>query len=767
MTPKACVSSAANPPIKLVASALGLALASTAASAATGDATDVREGAADPQKAQELDGIKVRSTVVNTPSPKFTAPLLDTPRSVTVIPQAIIQQTAATSLLDVLRQVPGITFGAGEGGNPNGDRPIIRGFDSESSVFIDGIRSSGSQTREIFDIDQVEVIKGPSSAYTGRGSVGGSVNLTTKQPIAEDFLRGTAGIGTDNYYRGTADWNHRVGADSAVRLNVMGHSNDVPGRNGPEMGRWGIAPSVTFGLHAPTSVTLGYYHLQSDDTPDSGIPYNNPFATTSPYAKLNGDGRPYAVSRGTYYGWLDRDYQKQSNDIGSILVKHNFGDGWLLRNTTVYARSTNDYIWTQPDDSQGNFLLNGGVWRRNNNRDSSTTNLTNQTDLTGEFETGSLKHSLAAGIELSSEKTQRTSYLVDPAKNAADTHNTGAIVNGACSSKYGIGVASGYWCTSAQHPTPNDPFNGTTIGGQNPTRIVTDTRAAWAFDTVTFNPQWSVNAGVRFDSFSTRSTATTTTTGVVTRLSNDSNFWNYQLGVVYKPAQNGSVYLSYGTSSNPPGVDAGDGADGIAVTNADLKPEDSRNIELGTKWDVLDQRLSLTAAVFRSEKTNARVATGGRGSPLINVGEQRVDGLELGFNGQITERWSVFGGYTYLDSELVKTGPGAAANQGNQFPNTPKNSFTLWTSVAITSRWAVGGGAYYQDKVFGDAANLKWVPSYTRFDAMASYQVSKNLTLQLNVQNLTNKYYFDKAYAAHYASVAPGRAAMLTANFSL
>lgn len=762
MTSKAFVSSAANPPIRLAVSALGLALASTSAMAG-GDAAS--DAAADPQEAQNLDGVKVRSTVVNTTSPKFTAPLLDTPRSVTVIPQEIIQQTAATSLLDVLRQVPGITFGAGEGGNPNGDRPIIRGFNSESSIFIDGVRSSGSQSREIFDIDQVEVMKGPSSAYTGRGGVGGSINLVTKAPKAENFVNGTAGVGTDSYYRGTVDWNQLVGADSAFRLNVMGHSNDVAGRNGPDMSRWGIAPSITFGLHSATNVTLSYYHLQSDDTPDSGIPYNNPFAATSPYAKLNGDGRPYSVPRGTYYGWLDRDYQKQSNDIGTILVKHDFGDGWLLRNTTVYARSTNDYIWTQPDDSQGNFLVNGGIWRRNNNRDSNTTNITNQTDLTGEFESGALKHSLAAGLELSSEKTQRTGYLVDPAKNAADTHNVGSIVNGACSKRYGIGALSNYWCTDARNPTPNDPFNGVIIGGQNPVRIVTDTRSAWAFDTVTFDPQWSVNGGVRFDSYNTRSTATTTTTGAVVLLSNDSNFWNYQLGVVYKPAANGSVYLSYGTSSNPPGVDAGDGADAISVTNADLKPENSRNIELGTKWDVLDQRLALTAAVFRSEKTNARIATGGSGSPQINAGEQRVDGVELGFNGKLTEHWSVFGGYTYLDSELVKTSRADAANQGNQFPNTPRNSFTLWTDVAITERWSIGGGAYYQDKVYGNTANTKWVPSYTRFDAMVSYEVNKHLTLQLNVQNLTNKYYFDKAYASHYASVAPGRAGILTANF--
>lgn len=765
MTSKSFVASSANPPVRLMASALGLALASTSAMAA-GEASAEARPKADPQDAQNLDGVKVQSTVVNTTSPKFTAPLLDTPRSVTVVPQAIIQQTAATSLLDVLRQVPGITFGAGEGGNPNGDRPIIRGFDSESSVFIDGVRSSGSQSREIFDIDQVEVLKGPSSAYSGRGGVGGSVNLVTKLPKADNFVRATAGVGTDNYYRGTVDWNQLIGADSAVRVNVMGHSNDVAGRNGPDMSRWGIAPSVTFGLRSATSVTLSYYHLQSDDTPDSGIPYNNPFAATSPYVNLNGDGRPYSVPRGTYYGWLDRDFQKQSNDVGTVLVKHDFGDGWLLRNTTVYARSTNDYIWTQPDDSQGNFLLNGGVWRRNNNRDSSTTNITNQTDLTGEFETGSFKHSVAAGIELSSEKTQRTAYLVDPAKNASDTHNTGSIVNGACSSKYGIGAPSSYWCTSAQHPTPDDPFNGLIIGGQNPTRIVTDTRSAWAFDTVTFDPQWSVNGGVRFDSFSTRSTTTTTTTGAVSKVSNDSNFWNYQFGVVYKPAANGSIYVSWGTSSNPPGVDAGDGADGIAITNEDLKPESSRNVELGTKWDVIDQRLSLTAAVFRSEKTNARVASGGRGSPQINAGEQRVDGLELGFSGELTERWNVYGGYTYLDSELVKTAPADASSQGNVFPNTPRNSFTLWTTYAIGSQWSVGGGAYYQGKVYGNTANTKWVPAYTRFDAMVSYAVNRHLSLQLNVQNLTNRYYFDKAYASHYASVAAGRVGLLTANLS-
>ena len=760
MSSQGFVSSSPSTPRRMIASALGLVLAGSAAHAAdltTPPPQKDKDG--DQRKTENLEAMNVHSTVVNSSSPKFTAPLLDTPRSITVIPQEIIQQTNAISMQDVLRTVPGITFGAGEGGNPNGDRPIIRGFDSESSVFVDGVRSSGSQQREIFDIEQVEVTKGPSSAYTGRGAVGGSINLVTKAPEAHDFVAGSIGLGTDAYRRGTLDVNQQIGSDSAFRLNVMGHEADIPGRNGPDQSRWGIAPSITFGMHADTSVTLSYYHLQSNDTPDSGIPYNNPNngATRS--------GSPIDVPRDTYYGLLDRDFQKQKNDIGQILIKHDFGDGWLLRNTSVYGRSTNDYLWTQPDDSQGNFLVNGGIWRRANNRDSATTNLTNQTDLTGSFETGSIKHTLAVGIELSNEKTNRTSYLVDPATGTSDTHNTGSITNGACSSRYGIGAASNYWCAPVYNPNPHDDWEGAIIGGQNPVHVRTNTRSAWAFDTMDFNEQWSLNLGARFDSFETKSVATTTTTLAVARVKNDSNFWNYQGGLVYKPAANGSIYVSYGTSSNPPGADAGDGNDGIATTNASLKPETSKNFEVGTKWDLLDQRLSLTSAIFRSEKANARVATGARGSTQINAGTQRVEGIEIGASGNITEAWNVFAGYTYLDSKLVKPAPSDLSSKGNQFPNTPKNSFTLWTSYAITPAFTIGGGAYAMDRVYGNTANTKYIPGYTRYDLMASYQLNHNVSLQLNVQNLTNKYYFDKAFTAHYANVAPGRVGIVSANF--
>jgi catecholate siderophore receptor len=757
----AAVRSRPSAPKRLLASTIGLALVSGSA-AATDGGSNPPEPSASERQATQLKGVQVQAATLNATSPKLTAPLLDTPRSIEVIPAQIIQQTGSNSLVDALRTVPGITFGAGEGGNPNGDRPFIRGFDAQSSLFVDGVRSSGSQSREIFDIEQIEVTKGPSSAYSGRGSAGGSINLVTKAPQSHDFVRGSVGVGSDAYARASADWNQLVGDDVAFRLNVMEHHSDVPGRDGPQQKRWGVAPAVTFGLGQPTSVTLGYYHLHSNDVPDSGIPYDNPFAASSPNARLNGSGKPIDVPRDTYYGLLDRDYQRQDNDIGTVRVQHDFGGGWLLRNISVYARSSNDYIWTQPDDSNGNFLLNGGVWRRANSRVSSTDSITNQTDLTGEFTTGAVKHSLAVGTELSREKTWRDSYLVgtiDPATGKVVASQSGSIANGACT--LGIGAASGYWCAPVVSPDPHDPWNSPVTRANAPTDIVTDTRSAWAFDTMTLSEHWELNLGARFDSFRTRSSS------AAASLLNDSNFWNYQAGLVWKPAANGSVYLSWGTSSTPPGVDAGDGADGIAVTNADLKPENSRNLELGSKWNLLDERIALSAALFRTEMSNARVASGGRGSPQINAGEQRVDGVEIGVNGKLTERWTVYGGYTHLDSELVKAAPGDPASLGKRFPNTPENSLSLWSTYALTPRLIVGGGAFAMGKVYGNADNTKWVPGYTRYDAMASYVVNPHLTLQLNVQNLTNKYYFNEAYATHYVAVAPGRSAMLTADLRL
>jgi catecholate siderophore receptor len=763
------VTSIPSTPRRLLATAL-VTLAPFAAHAAEDaiPATPDDAGAADDRKnVAELDTVSVEGQDADEPaSPKFTAPLLDTPRSVTVIPQSVIQDTNSTTLLDALRTVPGITFGAGEGGNPVGDRPFIRGYDAGADIYVDGVRDVGSQSREAFDIEQIDVTKGPSSAYTGRGAIGGSVNIITKLPKAQDFVAGSVGLGTDQYQRATVDVNHRVSEDIAFRVNAMGYDANVPGRDGPDLSRWGIAPSVTFGMNSPTRVTLSYYHLNTDDTPDSGIPYNNPFPATSPNVGLNGDGGPVHVDRDNFYGLDDRDFRKTQADIGTLFITHDFDSGWVLRNTTRYGRSTNDYIWTNPDDSTGNFLTNGYVYRSPKSRATATNTAANQTDFTGEFDTGSVHNSIATGIELDYERTTVDQYIIT---------NPDGITSRDCSNPL---LVEDYLCTPLADPNPHDPWLGTISRRRNPNVYDTRTSSAYAFDTMTLSEQWLLNFGARFDHYSTNADLIATSTLPATSVDNDANLWTYQVGLIYKPAPDASIYVSYGTSASPSGAANGEGAAGdnanITTSIADLEPIKSKNIELGAKWDVMDGRLSLTAAIFRSEVTNARVASDNGTTQL--AGDKRVDGIEFGVTGEITERWRVFGGYTHLDSELVDAGLvniGTAADpvyvrspdNGNRFPNTPEDGATLWTTYQLLPNFTVGAGAFYTSKVYGNTANTKWVPAYTRFDAMAAYKVNDHFNLQLNIQNLSDKLYFDKAYQTHYVSVAPGRSAVLTANF--
>ncbi len=755
-----------NPARTPLTSALLIAIAPLAAHAA-----DSADNGADPRKATDLDKVQVRGSWFAPSSPKFTADLLDTPKSVSIVSEKLIQQTGATSLQDALRMVPGITFGAGEGGNPTGDRPFIRGFDSQSNIFVDGLRDVGSQTREIFDLEQVEVVKGPSSAYGGRDSGGGSLNLVSKTPKLKNETSVSMGAGTDSYARGTVDSNYVLGDGIAARLNLMKHQSDIAGRDAANVDRWGIAPSIAFGLNSPAQLIVGHYHMETDDLPDAGgFPYSNPF-TSGPNVAKNGDGSPLVPDRNNYYGLKDRDFQRTRADISTLDASYDFGDH-KLRNIARLGNTSNDYLWTQPDDSKGNPNLYGTLWRRTNARAVDLKNFTDQLSLTGSFTTGSLKHSYSTGVEYSDEKMTRGTYQMTPGTNNPLNGSTACPTTGA---------ATGYNCTDFNNPNPNDPWSANQIVYRSnkalDVRQTTKTKSVYAFDTIEFNEQWSVNLGLRYDDYSTEQ-VTPVLGKAPTVFNNDNDFVNYQAGVVFKPVANGSIYLSYGTSSTPPGMDGGDGSDGINAANADLKPQETKNLELGTKWDLFDNRLNLTAALFHTELNNARVVIDN--GTTQNAGKKVIDGFELGFTGQLTDAWSIYGGYTYLDSELKDNGftcsvssrtgcpaPGVwipSPNNGNQFPNTAKHSANLWTTYSFPFGLTLGAGATYSDKQYGDAANLKWIPSYTRWDAMASYAIQENISLQLNVQNLSDKVYFTKAYASHYASIAPGRSATLALN---
>ena len=754
-----------TPPRSPLATSLvtGLMLASPAYAQSSKEGADKQDG----KEAVTLDKVQVRGSWFNPSSPKFTAELLDTPKTVSIVTEKLLEETGATNLQDALRMVPGLTFGAGEGGNPTGDRPFIRGFDGQSNTFVDGMRDVGMQTREVFNLEQVEVVKGPSSAYGGRDSGGGSINLVSKTPKLKNETRVSVGAGTDDYLRGTVDANVVLGEGIAARLNVMKHDSDIAGRDAANVSRWGVAPSIGFGLNGDAQLILSHYHMETDDLPDAGgFPYNNPFAATSPYFSRNGDGSPIVPNRNAYYGLKDRDFQRTESDISTVDASLAFGSH-KIRNVVRIGRSSNEYLWTQPDDSKGNPLVNDTLWRRINSRAAVSDTFADQLSLSGRFTTGAIAHNYSAGIEYSNEKTHRGSYAVSPA--------VGYNGSAACVPAV-VGAPSKYDCTSFANPNPDDPWMSLhTVTRTNPALDVQQqnkTKSAYFFDTLELNPQWLLNLGLRWDDYSAVLTTPSATAAPVV-LRNDSDFVNYQAGVVYKPTQNGSVYLSWGTSSTPPGMDGGDGADGLTAAIQNLEPQETSNIELGVKWNLFDNQLNLTTAVFHTVMDNARAPNDA--GTTANIGKKKVDGIEIGFTGKLAENWSVYGGYTYLDAVLAdngyaNTGTSTAPvwtpspNNGNQFPNNAKHSANLWTTYVLPFGLTLGGGASYVGKQFGNAANTKWIPGYTRWDAMASYAFSQRYSLQLNVQNLTDKLYFNKPYASHYASIAPGRSATLTFN---
>lgn len=683
---------------------------------------------------------------------KFVAPLLDTPKSVSIISNQLIEDTKVTTLSDALRTVPGITLGAGEGGNPNGDRPFIRGYNSESSMYVDGVRNATSQNREMFAVEQVEVTKGSASAMGGAGTVGGSINLISKVAKKGDFLEGSVENGTDNYQRITLDGNKDFGNGIAARVAIMGHHNEKAGQSdGAEYKRAGIAPSITFGLDTDTRTTLSYYYLKSDDTPDSGVPYNYDSA------KKTTVGKPVNVKQGIYYGLLDRDFQKQENQIGTIKVEHDINDNFTLTNTAVFNKSKNDYLWTQPDDSKGN-VVNDKVWRRINSRITDTEIFTDQLALTGKLNTGIIQHKLNMGAEYSDQKSDKGNY------NTSYPGYLGTTTGG-FNSDCAINDA---WCTSLTNPNSKDQWLGTAIANKATTTTKTKVTSVYLLDNIELNPKWLVDLGARWDKFDTEQV--THATGQ--KIENDKDFFTYQAGITFKPVKNGSIYTNFATSANPVGVDGGDGSESIGQAYMDLKPEESRTFEIGTKWNILNDRLNLTAAIFRTEKQNTRIQLDA--STYTNGGESKVDGIELSATGKITDKWDITAGYSYLDSELTDPGPSCTRAgvctypnpaKGKQLPNVPENSATLWTTYKVLPQLTLGAGAFYSDKVYGDAANTKYVPGYVRYDAMARYNVNKNVDLQLNLNNLSDKRYFTKAYASHYATEAEGRNAVLSLNF--
>ncbi|MGW8705810.1 TonB-dependent receptor [Brevundimonas sp. NPDC055814] len=687
--------------------------------------------------------------------PQFVTPLVDTPRTVTVIPQQIIEQTAATSLQDILRTSPGITFGAGEGGQPLADRPFIRGQASGNNIFVDGIRDTGGQQREVFNLEQVEVIKGADSVYSGRGSGGGSINLGSKSPRLTNFVHGSASVGTDDYLRGTVDANWQVGPTAAMRLNVMASQGDVPGRNGADFDKWGVGASIAAGLGTPTTVTASYYHLDSNQTPDYGIPL---------YTKLGGATAPRPDASGvldvpydSFYGLKARDYLNNTVDSLTLEVEHRFSDNLALRNVTRYSQTLNDYVVTNPGDGGAAEQINGVWWMKRGlkSRWNPAETLANVTDLHGSFLTGAIKHDFDVGLELSREKNRNASY------------NVTTLTGTACPAPL-----TGLDCTQVYAPNPNDPWTGTITRGPE-TYSDTDALGLYAFDSVSLGERWKLNLGLRYDRYDVEGTELPRGATAPIMREADWDFVNYQLGVVYKPTANSSVYASFSTASTPPTISAGDqnGVGGVGSGNLAstvLDPEQTESFEIGAKANLFDDRLALSGALFHLTRKDAAIEV----APGLfeQAGETRVQGVELGVSGNITDKWQVFGGYTWMDSELVR-GAYNSINLGDPLANTPEHSASLFTTYRVLPKLSLGGGVYYVSKSWGGnqggaggGGNRVYAPEYTRVDLFASYDINDRASLQLNVQNAGDEEYIIRTNGVHHADVAPARQAILTLN---
>lgn len=672
-------------------------------------------------------------------SPKMTAPLLDTPRSVQVVPKQVMSDQSASSLQDVLQNSPGITFAAGEGGRAGGDLPVIRGQNAASSLFLDGMRDASMQARDTFNLEQVEIIKGPDSVYSGRGGAGGSINLVSKAPKAKDAIEVTGQIGTDRNYRGSVDSNWRLGEKSAFRLNVMGTKGDVPGRDrAVNFERWGVAPSLMLGMGTPTRITLSYYHYQNDSMPDYSIPYDPRVGL--PVTETLG------ISRKNFYGLAERDFMKTRDGMATVDFQHDFSDKLTLRNVVRYGRETADYLATQPDLTLAN-LPAGIVNRPAYGRYYTTKAFANQTDLSGEFLTGAVKHGFDLGFEYTSVK-QTMAYTNDQVLSSDGVTKCPADLTQ----------------TSLRNPDPNVAYPCRTARSW-PAPYATDTLALYGFDTLKFDEQWQASVGLRWDNYRT-SGHDKKKQGY----SRTDNLFNYQLGLAYKPVPQGTIYASYGTSSTPSAV-AGATASDILRKSSDeaAAPEKSRSVEAGVKWLVLDERLTLTGAVFQDTRRNTNIEV--LPNEYEQAGQTRVRGIELGFSGAITPAWNIYGGYTFLDSKLIRGGRKDIGAEGQDLPNTPRNAFSLWSTYKVLPELTLGGGAYYVDKVYGNAdagvdasgaPKARWVPSYWRFDAMAKYKFSSHMALQLNVLNVFDQTFYTRARPKNHAALGTGRAALLS-----
>jgi len=680
-------------------------------------------------------------------SPKHTQPILDTPQTVVVMSDALLDEQGRRTLRDSLRNITGVSIQAGEGNPPGGDSMKIRGFSARDDIFVDGLPDNGNYFRDPFNAESIEVTKGPASAFAGRGNVGGTINIVSRQPQMDDFAEIELAAGTDNLYRATLDYNIVLSEDAgiALRLNAMAHDADEPGRDVVKNSRYAFAPQVAFGLNGDTRVTLSYLYMSQDDVPDYGLPN----ARNITLAGSGLEGRVAPVETSNFYGY-STDYRNLDVNMLTARMTHEFSDMARLRVQGRYARVHNDTVISAPRFVGAVTTLDAATQAVGNRkpRDQTDELLVGQADLTLAFDAGGLAHTLVTGVEVSNERTENLRRL-DANGPAVNLFNP---------------------VLQAAAPIP---YNGTRA------IVSTDVASAYVFDSIELGPQWIVNGGLRYDSVNTRVRGVVdpgfTVAGYATDLTADDGEFSGSVSLVYKPFETASLYAAWGSGFETSGradivqVAGGNNAPPVTAANFNVDPETSQSVEVGTKWDVFES-LQLAAALFRIDKTNARTPGVNPGDPPVVLdGEQRVEGLELSAVGTVLPGWNVIASYSWLDGEVTKSNN--AFERGQRLDNLPEHSASLWTSWRINNQWMVGGGVQYvgeriSDVRTGPTANLQIAaPEYATLDAVVEWEVTDTVQLRLNLQNLTDETYF-QSFSSAQSIPGAARSAILSLDLS-
>lgn len=717
-----------------------------------------------PVKVKEKVANDDYAPIVSSVGAKTPTPIRDIPQTVNVVNRAVLDAQGATTLKEALRNVPGITISAGEGGQI-GDNINLRGFSARTDIYIDGFRDRGQYTRDTFYLDSVEVLKGPSSMLFGRGSTGGVINQSSKKPDLNERGEVTASVGTDDYYRTTLDINEPIADNAAFRIAAFGQ--DVQStRDVIHNKDFGLAPSLRLGIGEPTEFIFSALIQRDNDIPDYGVPLIRSDRTANTISK------PLDSTSENFYGYLD-DHFDQDVDSFNATIKHKFNDSMVLSNRTQYTQYLT--VASPSPLSAAVVVVVGAATgtgaaiptretplamirasRQDRDRTINDSTIGNQTDLVFKVGSGEIRHTITTGFE----------FDIDRYDNDTNT-----------------------WLTSnnARFINLDNPVNGYR-GGDNykssDTQVSADTFAVYANDQIDFGSHWKVVGGLRWDRFHANvdQVAYTSAGAIDTSISNGSprtysgdqtaKMTSVRAGVIWQPSDVQSYYLSYGTSFNP-------SAEGLTLpaNQLDTDPEKNRSYELGAKYDLLEGNLQLDGAVFQIEKTNARTTVN---NVVTLSGDQRVRGFEVSAVGRLTSAWQVLAGYTYLVGKVVDSPEsttvavaGSSLNaatsnvtlyaEGNTLQNTPKDTATLWTTYNLTNNWEIGGGAVYSSERNVNNYENAIIDGYTHFDATIAYR-QKQFGVRLNLQNLTDEIYYETASSGR-ATPANGRTAILTTSY--